>query len=331
LFSFLHPKNKTIMKKLFFSFIAALFISITGIAQVSESINYQAVARNNAGAALANQTIKVRFTISRNAVTQYSETRQVTTNALGLFNVQIGSAGALSTTGSFTAINWANNTPNMFLKVELDINNTNVFTDMGAQAFSSVPFAFAAKTAVDAENTLKLAGRPLDVVTTPATNSALVWNGTNWTPVKRDTVIIRNNPVMAIAAGGTGGPWTFVTANPAFSTATITVTGNETIIGNFMAALGHPSTTATIGVSVSMCYQNIAGGPVTTFDPDYYSAAISIPPSVSATAIRTQVTAIGVIKLPAGTYRIGMGIRNLSSTINLSDNDDFNGYIEIKY
>ena len=72
------------MKKLFFFVIAALLISLTGIAQVSESINYQAVARNNAGAALANQTIKVRFTISRNAVSQYSETRQVTTNVLGL-------------------------------------------------------------------------------------------------------------------------------------------------------------------------------------------------------------------------------------------------------
>ena len=120
-----------------------LFLTCSLYAQVPESLNYQAVARNNAGVALVNQTIKVRMTLLRNNVSLYSETRQVTTNLLGLFNIQIGSAGALTTTGDITEISWLPNTPNaIMLKVEIDLNNTNVFTDMGTQPFNTVPFAF---------------------------------------------------------------------------------------------------------------------------------------------------------------------------------------------
>jgi hypothetical protein len=314
------------MKKIITT-LASVFIAVIVMAQVSESINYQAVARNNAGAALANQTMKVRLTISRNAVTQYSETRQVTTNALGLFNVQIGSAGALSTTGTFTAIDWTNNTPNMFLKVELDINNTNVFTDMGAQSFSSVPFAFAAKTAFEAENTLQIAGRPIDQVTTPATNSTLVWNGTNWTPVKKDTVIFRNAISTTISAGGGAGPWEFIDNTGGLPI--ITITGNETITGYFTAAYGHNNTTQTVAASATMCYQNMAGGAITEFASGTYPGGIEIRPATVAGG-KTQLTAIGAVKLPAGTYRIGMGIKNTHLSIPLSVTGYYNGVVEIK-
>src|SRR6218665_573886 len=138
------------MKK-FISTMATVLITVITMAKVPDIMNYQAVARNNAGLALAGQTIKVRLSVVKNAVTQYSETRQVTTNSLGLFNVQIGSAGALSTTGNFANISWQNNAaPGYALKVELDINNTNVFTDMGSQALVTVPYSFAAKEAIEA-------------------------------------------------------------------------------------------------------------------------------------------------------------------------------------
>lgn len=311
------------MKKLFFFVIAALHISLTGIAQVSESINYQAVARNNAGAALANQTIKVRFTISRNAVSQYSETRQVTTNVLGLFNVQIGSAGALSTTGSFTAIDWKNNTPNMQLKIELDINNTNVFTDMGFQAFSSVPFAMAAKTAVDAENTLKLAGRPLDLVTTPAVGNRLSWNGSSWTPVKKDALIKVAGQIPQIGVIS-GHPWQWV--GP---TATVTVTGTETIVANFTAVIGHTSAQQNGYFDVSVCYRNVNNGSIVNFDgPDGQQ-------SIYLLTSKSIVPLVNSIVLPAGTYQIGMAIRHVpspgSGTPTLDWNDIITGLIEVRY
>ena len=73
------------------------------------------------------------------------------------------------------------------LKVEIDLNNTNVFTDMGTQPFNTVPFAFGAKTAIDVVN---LAGWVYRPVTAPAINSRLVWNGYAWTPIKRIVQLI---------------------------------------------------------------------------------------------------------------------------------------------
>jgi hypothetical protein len=124
------------MKKIISLSIVCLLATFS-FAQAPQFMNYQAVARNNSGVALANQTIKVRLSVLKNAVQQYSETRQVTTNALGLFNVQIGSSGAISTTGTFNTIDWLNNAaPGYVLKVELDINNSGLYTDMGNTPFS---------------------------------------------------------------------------------------------------------------------------------------------------------------------------------------------------
>jgi hypothetical protein len=50
------------MKKSIFT-LAFLLISVIIFAQAPEKINYQAVARNLAGAPLANQTINVKYEI----------------------------------------------------------------------------------------------------------------------------------------------------------------------------------------------------------------------------------------------------------------------------
>lgn len=315
------------MKKII-STLCTLFIAVIAMAQVPDVMNYQAVARNNAGAALANQTIKVRLTINKNAVLQYSETRQVTTNALGLFNIQIGSAGALSTTGSFSAINWQSNAaPGYVLKVELDINNSNVFTDMGSQTLVTVPYSFAAKKADEATETVNLAGRPLDVVTTPAVGSRLSWDGSTWTPVKKDTVIAVAKLGVTIVAGGSNSPWAF--AGSGLQT-TITVTGNETITGTFTGSFGHNSSGNFVPVSASVCYQNTSGGTITEFNAGVYTNT-NIGSGLTQSAYdMTLISATGAIKLPAGTYRIGLGIKNFSAGINLSNNGSINGVIEIK-
>lgn len=310
------------MKKLITT-LTAFFIAAVLLAQVPEFINYQAVARNNAGVALANQTIKVRLTITRNAVVQYSETRQVTTNALGLFNLQIGSAGALSSTGTFNAIDWTNNTPNMLLKVELDIANNNVFTDMGSQSFSSVPFAMAAKTAVMAENTENIAGRPLDLVATPSVGDRLSWNGTAWAPVKKNTI----SPVFGLINGipftpsnVSSAPWYF--AGP---TVTVTVTGTETIFASLAGTLNHGSISA-FNVSASACYENVSGGGIFPF---YASNFPDV--TLQGNAFKTQVTGIGAVVLPAGTYRIGLGVRNKSTITSMNNGDFVNGVVEVRY
>lgn len=136
------------MKQLF-AFLIFVLVSKFSMAQAPNLMNYQAVARNAQGQALANQTIKVRLTLQVGTglpIPFYSETRTVTTNALGLFNVQVGSTGAQSTTGSIGGTNWLDGN-SRFMKVEIDVANNGSFVDMGTQQLVSVPYALAAETA----------------------------------------------------------------------------------------------------------------------------------------------------------------------------------------
>lgn len=306
------------MKNIVFLFLAFLFISQLN-AQVPPAFNYQAVARNNNGQALANQTIQVRLSIMQGATSLYSETRSVTTNLLGLFNVQIGAAGALSTTGDFGTIEWLNNTPWMGLKVELDISNTNVFTDMGTQPLTSVPYALASETAMETKN---LATRPLDITTVPSTGAVLRWNGTSWAPFNlpaQPTVGNAASLIATIPFGGAGAPWVF--AGP---TVTVTINGpQDVIIATATGVLGHNSTSPQ-PVSFGVCWSlQPAGSPITEFMTNAYTDA-----TVAATPNKTALTAPGTItNLPAGNYKIGFGVRNKSSNTNLNDN----GFMNMSY
>lgn len=283
--------------------IIVCFMAFSAMAQVPQTINYQAVARNNAGVALANQTMQVRLSIMKGANSLYSETRTVTTNPLGLFNVQIGSVGATSSTGNFNAISWPNNQPdNKSIKVELDITNTNIFTDMGTQELASVPYSFAAGEAINAMN---IGGHYVDT-NPPNTGDILKWNGTAWVAV-RDTTIAFYKPFVSVSAGGGSTPWVF--ASTAGNLPTITVNGNETIIATLMAGLQNSSGTG-LPCAVDVCFQDINAGTITSFSPggsqynDYSLPSGSITP----------ITAVGTVKLPAGTYRIGLAIKNKSLT-----------------
>lgn len=118
------------------------------MAQSPNMINYQGVARNTNGSAIANQNIKVRLKVRQGTATgtvKYSEVRSLTTDASGLFTIQIGSAGATSTTGSWGAIKWESGAK--FLQVEMDATGGNNFIDMGTQQLLSVPYAQYANNA----------------------------------------------------------------------------------------------------------------------------------------------------------------------------------------
>lgn len=299
------------MKKVSLLFIAFLLTGAV-FAQVPPAFNYQAVARNNAGAALANQTIQVRLSIIQGASALYSETRSVTTNLLGLFNVQIGAAGATSTTGNFSTIQWLNNTPWMSLKVELDISNSNVFTDMGTQPLTSVPYALAAETAKETKN---LATRPLDVTTVPNTGDVMRWNGSSWAPFtlpSQPTVGNASGLIGTIPFGGGGASWVF--AGPA---ATVTVNGpQDIIIATATSVFGHGSANPQ-PCSFAMCWSPVpVGSPLTPFMTLFPDATVAASPQ------KTALTANGTLTgLAAGNYNIGFGFKNKSSNTNLSAND----------
>ncbi|MNS25491.1 hypothetical protein D3C72_573870 [compost metagenome] len=130
------------MKKLLFISLCICASMGISFAQVPDMFNYQGVARNNAGAALANQSIGLRLSIldASNTVL-YSETQSAMTNAYGLFNVQVGSGTVV--TGTMAAANGLSG--ERFMKVEMDPAGGTSYTDLGVTKLLSVPYAQAAK------------------------------------------------------------------------------------------------------------------------------------------------------------------------------------------
>ena len=127
-----------------------LFVSLSSFAQMG--LNFQGVARNSSNAILSNQQVNLRLSILQGSSTgtvEYTETRKVTTNAQGLFNVVIGDANASSSIGDFSAISWKNNPK--FLKIEMDPAGGTSFTILGTTQFQYVAYAHFANS-VDAAN-----------------------------------------------------------------------------------------------------------------------------------------------------------------------------------
>ena len=141
------------MKKLLIMLLK-IFTVVLVQAQVPGEINYQGVARNPGGNALANQNITLRISIHNSSATGnivYQETRKLKTNTFGLFNVAIGSAGALNTSGTIRGINWSDGTQK-YVQVEIDPSSGYNFKNMGAAQLLSVPYALHAETAAHALN-----------------------------------------------------------------------------------------------------------------------------------------------------------------------------------
>jgi hypothetical protein len=75
-------------------------------AQAPQSFNYQAVARDAAGAVISNQAVSFRISLLQGSITGtsvFAETHNVNTNQFGLVNFAIGSGTLLN--GSFSTIN----------------------------------------------------------------------------------------------------------------------------------------------------------------------------------------------------------------------------------
>lgn len=140
------------MKKILLT-ITAFLVTLFAVAQSPNLLNYQGVARNSVGNVLPSQPIGLRLSILSGGPTGtpvYTETRNVTTNAFGLFNVQVGSPGAITSTGTIAGINWTAfgvGSGTKYLQVEIDpIGGTNYF-NVGSTQLVSVPYSLYAAAA----------------------------------------------------------------------------------------------------------------------------------------------------------------------------------------
>ncbi|MFT3823080.1 MAG: hypothetical protein QM731_04135 [Chitinophagaceae bacterium] len=134
------------MKRLLCTITVLLLTVSLVIGQAPGLLNYQGVARNAVGNVLQNKTIALRLSIrnaAANGTVVYSETRSVTTNPFGLFNVQVGSAGATNVTGTVSGVNWSTGTK--YMQVEIDPLGGSAFVNIGTTQLVSVPYALFAQ------------------------------------------------------------------------------------------------------------------------------------------------------------------------------------------
>ena len=133
------------MKKAILFFSMLVFSTIT-FAQPPQAFKYQAVLRDNSGEILQNQTVPIRISIhdeTAGGTVLYQETFAVTTNDLGLVNLEIGTG--TPTIGSFVSIDWATNAK--FLEIEIDTAGGTSYISLGTSELLSVPYALYAEEA----------------------------------------------------------------------------------------------------------------------------------------------------------------------------------------
>lgn len=259
------------MKKTILFFI--FFLSLTCIV-AQEAISYQAIARDQAGAIIANQPISVKFEIRQGSMTGssvFSETHTTTTNQFGLFTLSIGSVS----TSQFQAINWA--TMPFFMEVSIDPAAGTSFTSIGNQQLMSVPYALYAKTAGNAGIT------PTISINSPNTVSSSAGSYTITVPA---ATTYSAGTGIAISGG--------VISNTATATTpTITGTGAATVTssGNTFTVSTPVPVVYTAGTGIS-----ITSGTVTNTAPD---KTVSITAAGSATV--TGAYPNFTLNVPGGT------------------------------
>jgi hypothetical protein len=127
-------------KHLLFLIVFVLLAGGSAMAQ-SQAFKYQAVARGQNGALLTNTALTIRLSIltgSASGSVEYQETQSVTTDAYGLFAIEVGSG--TPTSGTYANINWAANQK----YIETEVNLGSGFVVMGTSKLLSVPYAIYA-------------------------------------------------------------------------------------------------------------------------------------------------------------------------------------------
>ena len=119
--------------------LIALSFNIKSFGQVPNAIPYQGVARDASGAIMPLQSINLEYIIhdgTAAGIVVFSETHNVTTTSLGLFNLNIGEG--TPGTGALATIDWGHGAK--FIEVVLD------GTSMGTTQLNSVPYALYARS-----------------------------------------------------------------------------------------------------------------------------------------------------------------------------------------
>lgn len=330
-------KSKSILLSLF-----ALVFSTAIFAQVPQGMSYQAVIRDANGALISNGPIGMRISILQG--TEFGaavmvETHGATTNENGLVSLIIGQGDPLM--GSLSTIDWANGP--FFLKTETDPNGGANYTISSTSQMMSVPYAlYSANGTPGPQGEMGPQG-PAGV---PGMDGAPGPQGPQGPqgemgpqgPQGFDGLQGAPGPQGPQGATGPQGAQGIVTVNTINGyaganiaanslvyvfvgpTTTVTVNGTQKIVACAEAPLAI-GTGGPISIEAGMCYQSSGGGTITNFVGGNYSI-------VEVDTNRSTISASAAITLPAGTYVIGFGVKNYSTTA-ITDNDYVNGWVMV--
>ena len=207
------------------SILFVLLFSNQFYSQAPQAFKYQAVARDNAGEILENQSVSFRISVlqgSASGSSVYTETHSGTTNSFGLINLQIGS-GTVSS-GTFSTIPWGSNSH--FVQISMDETGGSNYQLMGTSQLLSVPYAIHAETATSVSGGMAM-DNISDVNSSTALNGqVLSWDGANWAPI---------TPAGAAYTQGTGIDitGTTITNTAPDQTVSLTQSGATTISGTY--------------------------------------------------------------------------------------------------
>ena len=127
------------MKKIkIFLILIALLANI--YAQIPNGFSYQAVVRGADNVLVKNKTIKIKSSILKSGETIFTQTQTATTNENGLLSIVIGN-------DDFQTIDWTDGP--LFIKTQIDLEGGDNYTIEMETQLLTVPYAMAAKTAVN--------------------------------------------------------------------------------------------------------------------------------------------------------------------------------------
>jgi hypothetical protein len=128
------------MKRFYLLFIGLILVTVL-VAQVPQSINYQALVRDASGEIIVNTQVDVKIEIVEGDANTpvYTETHAITTNAFGLVNFRIGTG---TTSDQLSAVDWANGVYKVRTSIS-DDGGVN-YSELGISELSSVPYTFIA-------------------------------------------------------------------------------------------------------------------------------------------------------------------------------------------
>ncbi len=131
--------------------IAMLMFCGSVAAQPPQAFNYQGIARDGAGAPLAERNISLRLSILQSTLPGsivYQETHNLTTSKLGVFSVEVGNGS--SQLGQLQDVDWG--LSEHYIETELDPDGGSNYTLLGQAQLLSVPYALYAGDAANAES-----------------------------------------------------------------------------------------------------------------------------------------------------------------------------------